>query len=169
MAEELPKSELEEICALLNAHHVSFILIGGQAEYLFGSPRVTYDVDVCYQRTPENLDRLAAALRQLDVSLRDAPPGLAFTIDARSLAFGSNFTLSTRFGSLDLIGYVEPIGTFDDLARSTTTLALGEQEVMVISLDDLIAIKRHIGRPKDKDSLHQLLAIKRAREETGLK
>jgi predicted nucleotidyltransferase len=169
MTQGFDKSRLEKIVAFFVAHGVRFIVIGGQAEYLFGSPLITFDVHFCYERTHENLERLAIALKELGVSLRGAPPGLPFVVDARSLALGSNFTLNTPFGALDLLGYVEPIGTYDDLVRSATVVALGEHQVQVISLDDLIAIKRHIGRPKDRESLYQLLAIKRKREETGLK
>src|SRR5437016_2567085 len=95
-------SRLERIAELLLKHGVRFIVIGGQAEYLFGSPRVTYDVDLCYERTADNLERLAQALRELKPSLRGVPPELPFVIDARALALGSNFTFNTKLGDLDL-------------------------------------------------------------------
>jgi predicted nucleotidyltransferase len=169
MDERLPKADLEDLAAFLNARGVRFIVIGGQAEYLFGSPRVTFDIDICYERSSENLERLALALKEMRVSLRDAPPDLPFQIDARTLTLGNNFTFNSIFGHLDLLGHVEPIGSFEDLARSATKMPLAGQEVLVISLDDLIAIKRHIGRAKDRESLLQLLAIKRERDATGLK
>jgi hypothetical protein len=65
-----PSSALEQIARLLAAHGVEFLVIGGQAEAAFGSPRVTYDVDLCHRRTAANLERLAAALRELNPSLR---------------------------------------------------------------------------------------------------
>jgi len=43
-----------------------------------GSARVTYDVDLCYRRTSDNLERLAAALRTLSLALRGAPLDLKF-------------------------------------------------------------------------------------------
>ena len=46
---------------MLAEHGVEFIVVGGQAEALMGSARVTYDVDLCYRRTPQNLERLATA------------------------------------------------------------------------------------------------------------
>lgn len=59
------KSILEQVADVLRAHDVKFIVIGGQAEALMGSPRVTYDVDLCYQRSSQNLENLAAALKQM--------------------------------------------------------------------------------------------------------
>jgi hypothetical protein len=148
---------------------VEYIVIGGQAETLMGSPRVTFDVDLCYRQTPKNHERLSAALKGLNIRLRNAPPDLPFTMDARTLAMGSNFTFETSVVDLDLLGWVEPIGNYDALLQNCQTYPVGEFSVNVINLDDLIRIKQHIKRSKDVDSLYQLLAIKRIREETGLK
>lgn len=165
MADATGKSALELIADLLQAHGVQFVVIGGQAEALYGSPRVTYDIDLCYQRTKENLQRLASALKELKPQLRNAPPDLPFQIDARSLALGSTFTLRTRLGDLDLLGYLEPLGGFDAIATHAVTMHVGDLELKVIHLDDLIAIKEYIRRPKDQQSLHQLKAIKRLQDE----
>ena len=158
-------SALEQIARLFAAHGVEFLVIGGQAEAAFGSPRVTYDVDLCHRRTAENLERLARALRELKPTLRGAPPDLPFIIDARSLALGGNFTLTTPVADLDLIAYVEPVGTYEDLLPRAEIHHVGDVEIRFISLGDLINVKEYLGRPKDRDSLMQLLAIKRLREE----
>jgi len=146
------------------------MVVGGQAEALMGSPRVTYDVDLCYRRTRANLERLAAALRSLSLTLRGAPPDLPFRIDARSLALGQNFTFEVdgEF-ALDLLGYLEPIGAYDDLLPGAERMSIGGRSILVIGLDDLMRIKRHLGRPKDRASLPQLEAIKRLREQEGLR
>jgi predicted nucleotidyltransferase len=165
MSEELPKSALERVAEVLTRHGVEFIVIGGQAEWVMGSPRITFDVDLCYRRNRENLERLANALKELNPTLRGAPPDLPFIIDAKSLALGSNFTLNTSIVDLDLLGYVEPIGDFEALAKRAQTYRVGSYDLHVIDLDDLIKIKQHIRRPKDQQSLMQLLAIKKVREE----
>jgi predicted nucleotidyltransferase len=81
---------------------------------------------------------------------------LPFRLDAQSLALGANFTFNTDLGSLDLLGWVEPLGTYDDLLPRSEQMNLGELPVRVIGLDDLIAIKRHIRRPRDEAALFQL-------------
>lgn len=163
------QSLLESFADVLVRHGVEYLVIGGQAESLFGSPRVTYDVDLCYRRTPENLVRLAAALNEMKATLRGAPPDLPFKLDAKSLEMGSNFTFDTRLGPLDMLGYVEPIGGFDEVAAHAETYPAGRFEFRTISIEDLIRVKSHIRRGKDQESLAQLLAIKRVREETGLR
>src|SRR3989442_755304 len=51
-----------------------------------GSSRVTYDVDLCYRRTPDNLERLATALGTLSLTLRGAPPSRKACAEAKAEA-----------------------------------------------------------------------------------
>lgn len=111
------KSPLEQVAEVLVRHGVEFIVIGGQAETLFGSPRITYDIDLCYRRTRENLERLARALPEFQPKLRGVPPDLPCIIDARALALGNNYTFTTNIVDLDLLGHCEPIGDYDALAQ----------------------------------------------------
>jgi predicted nucleotidyltransferase len=165
MADDTEKLSLLEVARLLQRHQVEYLVIGGQAAVLMGSPIATYDVDLCYRRSPENLSRLAEALREIHPTLRGAPADLPFRLDAQSLALGANFTFNTDSGPLDLIGWVEPLGSYDDLVQRAEKVSLGDVSVMVIGLEDLIAIKRHLRRPKDEATLFQLEALKRLRDQ----
>ncbi len=170
MDEPLEQSPLERFCAVLAEHGVEFIVVGGQAEALMGSPRVTYDVDLCYRRTPDNLERLATALGTLNLTLRGAPPELKFRLDAQALALGQNYTFEVDGEyPLDFLGYLEPIGTYEDVLPHAEIVSIGGRPTTVIGLDDLIRIKRHLGRPRDRESLLQLEAIKHLREQEGLR
>ncbi len=157
------KSPLEPFAELFERHGVEYVVIGGMAEVLHGGLRPTYDVDLCYRRSPENLKRLAAALRELRPTLRGAPKDLPFRIDEATLRAGSNFTLNTDAGPLDLLGWVEPLGDFEKVAAQAVGLRFGERTVKTLSIDGLIRIKEHIRRPKDQASLVELLALRRER------
>jgi hypothetical protein len=165
MGENSAKPPLVKIANLLHRHGVEHIVIGGSAAVLLGSPLPTYDVDLCYRRTEENLKCLAEALREIKPTLRGAPPDLPFRLDATSLALGNNFTFNTDLGPLDLLGWVEPIGSYEQLRPNADQMTLGDLPILVIGLDDLIRIKRHFRRPKDQVALLQLEEIKRMREE----
>jgi len=158
-------SELEQFVAFFARHGVEFLVIGGQAEALMGGARVTYDTDLCYRRTRENLERLSKALKELKPTLRNAPPDLPILLDSAALALGNNYTFDTDIGQLDLLGWVEPIGLYEALIPASEVYNVGEFQIRTIGLDDLIRIKQHIGRPKDRDSLLQLLAIRTLRNE----
>lgn len=141
-------------------HGVRFVLIGGFAGSLRGSPIITGDVDVCYARDDDNLERLAEALRSLDARLRGAPPDVPFQLDARTLRAGDHFTFSTSAGAFDILG--TPSGTkgFPDLDADATDEVVDGVTVRVASIEDLIRMKRASGRTKDRIALEWLSAVR---------
>jgi len=154
--------EFDPILALqtLNRHGVRYVLIGGFAGKLHGSTILTVDIDVCYARERDNLERLAAALRELGADLRGAPPGLPFRLDAETLRRGDSFTFVTDAGDLDVLGTPAGTGGYDELARNATPMDLGDVTVPVASLEDLMAMKRASGRPRDRAHLEVLAALR---------
>ena len=156
---EPPFDPLRTLGTLID-HRVRFVLIGGYAGALRGSPVITGDVDICYARDDENLQRLAAALQALRSRLRGTPPDVPFQLDAATLRVGDHFTFTTTAGSLDCIG--TPAGTegFADLDASATDEDLDGLVVRVASLDDLIRMKRAAGRPADLIAVEWLSALR---------
>lgn len=146
----------------LTRHGVRYVLIGGYAGTVRGWALITGDVDVCYARDTENLEHLAAALRELEARLRGpgVPDDLPFVLDATTLRNGDTFTFETDLGNLDVLG--TPSGTrgFDDLDASATSVDVEGLVVRVTSLDDLIRMKRAAGRPKDLIQLEHLGALR---------
>ena len=70
-------TQIEAILTRLSQGGVEFVVIGGAAALAHGSARVTFDVDVCYRRTRENIERLCEALASLHPTLRGAPPAVS--------------------------------------------------------------------------------------------
>jgi hypothetical protein len=135
---------------VLRRHGVRFLVVGGMAAVVYGSPTVTGDLDICYARDQGNLQALAAALQELRARLRGAEPGLPFLLDAETLKNGLNFTFITDAGDLDCLG--TPAGTdgYQDLIQDATTLELEPGlEAEFCSLDALRRMKRAAGRRKD--------------------
>jgi hypothetical protein len=152
----------------LNQHGVRFVVIGGIAGRAWGSTTVTNDLDICYQRTAENYEALASALLTLGATLRGAPAGLPFQLDARTIRMGDSFTFDTSVGSLDCLGTPSGTGGYADLVKNASEVELDEGlRVSVCSLDDLIRMKRAAGRPKDRIEVEILSAVKEEREKAG--
>ena len=145
----------------LQAHKVQFVLVGGLAAKAHGSPTLTVDIDICYARDRDNLERLAAVLGELGATLRGAPPDLPFHPDRRTLERGDVFTFTTGHGDLDILGTPSGTSGFDDLNANAEDAVLDDDLVVrVASLDDLIRMKRAAGRPKDRVELEILGALR---------
>jgi hypothetical protein len=134
----------------LVAGDVDFVVIGGVAGGSYGSAYGTFDLDVAYARDRENIERLVGVLRELGAKLRGAPSDVPFLLDAKTIENGSDFTFTTSHGSLDLLS--DPVGAppYAVLKRAGARLDVAGQEVVVASLDHLIAMKEASGRTKDK-------------------
>jgi hypothetical protein len=156
-------TNFREAVTVLSRAGVSFIVVGAYAGILQGAAQVTQDIDICYERSPENMKRLAAALEPYHPNLRGAPPGLPLTLHERTLAQGMNFTFQTDFGDIDLLGELSGVGQFPELARDAVSIDLHGIQVLVASLDVLIRSKRAAGRPKDLLSLPELEALREFR------
>lgn len=169
MREPPPPLDPRRILQELRDHEVSFVIIGGIAGQLWGSPSMTADLDICYERSPQNLERLAAALRALKARLRgpDLPADLPFKVDAKALELGDHFTLRTEAGDLDCLG--TPAGTrgYDDVAAESIEVEFFGMPVQVVSLEHLIRMKRAAGRAKDRAELEILGALRDELERRG--
>lgn len=141
-------------------HGVDFVMIGGLAARLWGSPTVTNDLDVCYSRDRDNLERLAAALTEMEARLRGVDETVPFLLDAETLRNGDSFTFVTTAGNVDVLA--TPTGTagYDDLVAAATTMDLGDLETRVADVEDLIRMKQAVARPKDLIEVEVLGALR---------
>ena len=148
----------------LTAAHVEFILIGGLAAIVHGSARVTYDIDVLYNREEDNLGRLASSLAPFFPYPRGAPKGLPFEWSKNKLQHGCNFTLVTTLGDIDLLGLVPGNGTYETILPNSQPITLEGSTFPVVSLSDLIHLKTAAGRPKDLEALAELEILMRQKK-----
>ncbi len=148
------------VLELLVRREVQFVLIGGLAARLHGSPTVTMDIDICPARDTDNLGRLAGALRAMDAQVPSVNETVPFELDVKTLGRSTNLTLMTSRGALDVLG--EPAGTdgYRDLAANAITLEVEGLQLKVASLDDLMRMKEASGRPKDRIELEVLGALR---------
>ena len=149
-------TDIEKLLEVLTSHGVEFIVIGGVAAIAHGAARVTYDLDVVYERAPQNLARIVQALEPLQPYLRGAPPGLPFVWDVRTLQRGLNFTLTTVIGDIDFLGEVTGGGTYQQLLPHSQEIEVLGFSCRCVQLPHLITIKRAAGRPKDFEAIAEL-------------
>lgn len=143
---------------------VEFVLIGGVAARLHGSPSLTRDVDICYSREHDNLERLAGVLLALHARLRGVDDDVPLQLDARTLRAGGSFTFVTDVGDLDILALPAGVDGFDELARTAELIDLDGFSVRLATLDDLIRMKRAAGRAKDRAEVEILAALRDERD-----
>jgi hypothetical protein len=148
------------LLAALVGGGVRFVVVGGIAAQSHGSPMMTGDLDICFDRDRDNPERLAAVLADLAAVRRGMPVGIDAPIDARALRSGQTFTLTTRLGDLDLLGAPDPGFDFATLERGSVRFGYDGSQVLIAGLDDLMAMKRAAGRPKDLLALEILGALR---------
>jgi len=148
----------ERLLRSLVEHEVEFCVIGAVAAWLQGNPTVTLDLDVMPARDLDNADRLTAALNSLEARKRggDAP----IALDGGDFLGWKTQHFDTDAGPLDVVPIAAAIGGYEDVA--TIELALGDFSVRVITLDEVIASKEQLGRPKDAAALPALYATREA-------
>jgi hypothetical protein len=138
---------------------VRFVLIGGLAGRTYGSNLITNDLDICYDRSPENVARLVQVLDEINARLRGVDEDVPFLLDPETILTGDTFTFETDVGALDCIGTPAGTGGYAQLAKGATEVSLGAFGVKVAALDDLIAMKEASGRPKDREAIEVLSAL----------
>jgi predicted nucleotidyltransferase len=147
----------------LVTHDVRFVVIGGAALILHGSSYVTEDIDLAFERTRENAERIAAALKPFRPRPRGFPADLPFVFDAQTIVGGQILTLQTSIGAVDLLGEVPGVGTFPEVWTQSEPVTDDGITFRILSIDGLIAAKRTANRPKDQPGLLELEALKQAR------
>ncbi len=158
-------TQFEELLKTLVSERVEFVVIGGLAANIHGVTLPTYDIDICYNRTDENLRCLAHALQSLNPSLRGAPPNLPFVPNSATLTAGLNFTFQTDLGDLDIFGEVGGVGFYKEVKSSAKEIELLGMKVLVLDIPALVKAKKFAGRKKDEAMILELEALQEIQEQ----
>ena len=156
---------LEKILPILAQEQVEFVIVGGVAAVIYGSSHLTSDLDICYGRNKENLNKLVKAIAPHNPQLRlgekqaEGLTKLPFIWDLQTLRNGLNFTLRTDLGDIDLLGEITGIGKFEQVKQDATSISIYSINCLVVSLEKLIKAKQAAGRPKDLLILPELKGL----------
>ncbi len=155
----------KRILNTLAQHGVQYVLIGALAARLQGFPRATYDADITPAKDRDNLQRLAAALRELGARIytEQIPEGLAFDCSAPTLARADVWNLITDAGRLDLAFHPSGTAGYDDLAPQAVRYTIYGHEVLAARLEDIIRSKEAAGRPQDRQDVEVMKELLKRR------
>lgn len=164
-ADRPPGFEPQRIIVVFDTHGVECVIVGGFGAQAHGARRQTFDIDVVPRNTDDNLNRLAAALRDLGARLRvggmsdEEARRLPVTVDAATLrSFGSS-TWTTDAGPVDVLGDLPVRGgrrSYDELIQRAVPRRAHGVVIRLAALDDIVASKEAADRDKDGDALPEL-------------
>ena len=149
------------IFATLDRHGVAYLTIGAWAVIAHGYVRATADIDFVARLDRENIERLAAALGELNARLRgvDADKLDIDPTDPQTLGNGASFTLDTDAGPMDFLNDVPGAADFDVMLERAHLAQAGGTGVWVVGYEDLVRMKEASGREQDLLDIHELARI----------
>jgi hypothetical protein len=156
-----PDFDPEPLLRQLAAAGVDFLAIGGVAVAAQGYGRATKDLDIVYATNAANLERLGDVLVRLGARLRGIRDDVPFVPDARTLKHTSILTLDTPLGSIDLLVDPEGSARYDEMRERALRVDLDGVTIRVVSVEDLLSMKRAAGRPQDIADIDALLTAQR--------
>lgn len=151
--------DIREFLYLLHRHTVHYLIVGGEATIFYGHTRLTGDIDLLYEVSPENVKRLFDVLNDF---WKGNIPGIGGTKELGEK--GSIFQMGIPPNRIDLITEIEAVDFRSAWEKKKTeTIAFGTKKYAIyyIGIVDLIRNKRAVSRDKDKDDLRFLLSIRK--------
>lgn len=134
----------------MQAHAVDFVLVGAHAVAAHGIVRATGDIDILYRQSAENIDRLCLAMRAFGAPTALIDPEFMRSRDAIIQVGLPPFRI-------DLLSSISGV-TFDEAWSGAIRIALGQAELRVLGLRELLVNKRAVARPRDLDDVRRLEA-----------
>jgi predicted nucleotidyltransferase len=156
--------DLRELFRVLDEHGVDYLVIGGVAAQVHGRRRTTKDLDVTPAPDPDNFTRLAAALVALDAHPAGLGPG-APTPTAEQLRLAPVVPpLTTRHGELHILNEIPGATVYAEMRTRALSTDLDGIAMQIVAVEDLIRMKKAVGRPSDIEDIEALTVV--ARDET---
>lgn len=158
-----PELDVSGLLARLASADVDFVVLGGVAVIAHGYVRNTEDLDISYASDADNLEALGGVLLDLGARLRAVDEDIPFIPDARTLRRTQILTLDTPLGGLDLLANPDGSPGYAALKANAERIDFDGFEIRIAGIEDLLAMKRAAGRPKDRPDIEALVAIQRLR------
>jgi len=157
--------EIEGILDALNRAHVRYLVVGGVAVVLHGHLRTTADLDLIIQLERDNVLRAIRTLQ--DQHYRPRAPVSAGDFAEQTIREQwirdkglAVFTLwSPAHPTLEIDLFATEPFDFDTVYARALRVSLEKTEATVIALEDLIALKRGVGRPRDLEDIAALESL----------
>ncbi len=156
-----------EVFDCFEEYKVAYLVAGGMAVNLHGVPRFTKDLDILVDTSKANLNRLSQALKKLGYKPR-VPVRLEKFLDVKNWQKWKKekgmkaFTLfhpQVPFEEIDILTGVSI--SYITAAKNKVTMRAGRMSIHVVSIEDLIKMKKEAGRQQDWSDIEALRKVKK--------
>jgi hypothetical protein len=164
----MERRSIEKIISALNDSGARYLVVGGLAVVAHGHVRFTADLDLLLDLDPQNLKKALAALRGLGYRPRLPVPAEDFNdpdirerwVREMNLEVFSLFSDQHPATEIDLFAS-DPLGFNAAFERALRMEVAQGVEATIVSLPDLLKLKRAAGRPQDLLDIEKLEAVGR--------
>jgi hypothetical protein len=143
---------------------VDFVIVGGFAGVVHGCAYVTQDIDICCDFSPGNLLRLQEAISDLHPVHRMTSKHKKLKLTEETCGQLKNLYLDTDICPLDCLSSIDGIGDYEAVKQASETVEAEAVQLRVLSLDALIEAKKAMNRPRDREAILELEAIRKLKE-----
>src|SRR3989338_6614055 len=156
----------EEILSEFQRQKVRYTIVGGLALNLLGFFRGTADLDILVEMSNENLAKIVKILTKHGYRVKQPvdPMGIAdnkmrndWIKNKHMKAF--NFYKEKEFKEVDII--IDSPVSFEEAIKTAARIKCGPLTLPVMSIDNLIKMKRKANRPIDNVDISELKQIKK--------
>ena len=142
---------------------LDFVVVGGFAGIVHGCTYVTQDIDICCVFAPDSLLALQQALADIHPVHCMTPGHQPLELTAENAKEFKNLYLDTDLGRLDCLSTIEGLGDFAHVKKASEPFEVESLRLRVLTLDALIQTKQALNRPRDREILRQLQALRELR------
>lgn len=171
ISSEIAGLDTERIISTLAAHKVSYVIVGGLAAIAHGSTLATADIDLVPDADPGNLERLLDALEMLDAkiliskqrqAMEDSEPWESTELKkgVPGLLSAEAWHFTTSAGPVDIVMTAAGVGPYEAHLDAVEEREVFNIRVFVAGIDDLVASKKALKRPKDQAVLQELMELR---------
>jgi hypothetical protein len=152
--------DFESLLKQLSRGRVLYVVVGGFAAMAHGISLLTQDVDICCPFTSGNLLRLQDSLTRMHPVHRMTPGKVPLVLTKENARTLKNLYLETTLGQIDCISEVAGVGGWKEVLKKSIRVKLSWGHCRILNIDGLIESKLAMNRPRDREAVKQLRAIK---------
>lgn len=147
------QSQVDKTISILNKFDVEYMIVGGASAVIQGFNITTQDIDLYFDKTTENKEKLKKALKKLGFKLSKK--------DVENIDKGKDFIQFNYPFELDIMFAPDGFENYSEAKK----YKIMKDKYPLMNLDGIIKSKKSANRPKDRAVLQLLIDFNKNKKE----